>query len=678
MVDDQDPRKDAGFATKLLNEELAQSPMFDDKESFENAQANLVEKPDRVHIETDDGETVVWSLDGYEYQKVDADQAPETVNPSLWRQARLNTINGLFKIEEGFYQVRAFDMSNMTIIEAPDGLIIIDPLISTECARAALELYRRARSNSDPVATVIYTHSHVDHFGGVRGVVDLDAYEKGGVRIVAPDGFLEHAVSENVYAGVAMFRRAQYMYGPYLPQDEKGQVDGGLGKGQSVGTVSLIPPTHVIRDRRHRMKVAGMEIEFQLTPGAEAPAEMNFFFPDQGILCGAENITHNMHNLQTLRGARVRDPLAWSNYLNEAIKLFGGRTKTMFNQHHWPIWHQDKILELLTTQRDMFRYFNDQSLRMLNKGYTGIEIAEVFKMPPGVDENWSCRGYYGTVSHNAKAVYDRYMGWFNGNPCDLHPLPPTQTATEYVTLMGGPEKVLAAGEAAHRAGNYRWAAELLKHLVFHDEDNTEAKNLLADTLEQLGYQAEAATWRNFYLMGAQELRKGIDPTIDIMGSEDVTTAMTTEMLFDALAARLIGPKAVDYPMTMLWRFTDDPDKVEERSVEISNGALSHIDGAIDNPDVTVTLTRDFLNRIMIGEAKLADIIESDEFTVTGENGRLKLIRFFSLLDAGMMDFPIVTPRSDAEKAWLGPEKELPEDTVLNDRRRFLLKLPRGC
>ncbi|GAB4516428.1 MAG: alkyl sulfatase dimerization domain-containing protein [Haliangiales bacterium] len=674
----QDKRKDASRATKRTLEKVAQSLNFDDTTSFDDALANPVCRWDEVTITNDAGD-VVWSLAPYADQTVDA-PAPDTVNPSLWRQARLNMINGLYKVEDGFYQVRAYDMSNMTIIEAPEGLIIIDPLISVECAAAALQLYREstAKGARDPVRGVIYTHSHIDHFGGVAGVVDKASVVAGEVEIVAPNEFLEHAVSENIYAGVAMSRRAKYMYGPLLKQDSKGQVDGGLGKGQSVGTVSLIPPTRVITERRQHMKLAGMEIEFQLTPGAEAPAEMNFFFPEHGILCGAENITHNMHNLQTLRGARVRDPLAWSKYLNEALALFGSETRTMFMQHHWPVWGADNVKKLLRSQRDMFRYFNDQALRMLNRGYTGVELAEVFEMPPEVDKSWSCRGYYGTVSHNAKAVYDRYMGWFNGNPCDLHPLPPAQTAPKYVTLMGGADKVLKAAEVAHGVGDYRWSAELLKHLVFDDQDNTAAKELLADSLEQLGYQAEAATWRNFYLMGAQELRHGIDQSVSAMGSDDAVEAMTTEMLFDAFGARVIGPKAAKHPMVMHWRFTDVPAKPDDWTVEISNGALSHSAGLLGTADVTVTLTRAFLNRILLGQETVRGIIDSDDFTVTGEHGRRTLIRFFTLLDPGDRHFPIVTPRSDAAAAWHGSRGGRSEKQVLDEQCQLLSEMQRGC
>lgn len=683
-----DQRKEASEATKLINQQVGDSPMFEDTQSFEDAQNGFVGTWDTLTITNNDG-AIAWNMEPHKaYQGIDVDTPPDTVNPSLWRQARLNTLNGLYKVADGFYQVRTFDMSNMTVIEAPQGLIIIDPLISNECAAQALALYRQFRPEhaTTPVAAVIYSHSHIDHFGGVRGVVTDDIIDS--VEIYAPNGFLEHAVSENVYAGVAMVRRAEYQFGPYLPQDAKGQVDIGLGKGQSVGTNSLIAPTHVITRSVESLTIAGMNVTFQLTPGAEAPAEMNFYFPDQRILCGAENLTQNMHNLQTLRGALVRDPLNWSRYLNEALKLFGNDSDILFNQHHWPIWGNTRVTDFIRRQRDMYRFFNDQSLRMLNKGYTGIELAEVFQMPPGVDQHWSCRGYYGTVSHNSKAVYHRYMGWFNGNPCDLHPLAPDQAAARYVAVMGGPDSVFQAATSAHESGDYRWSAELLKHLVFFDQSNQAFKNLLADSLEQLGYQAEAGTWRNFYLMGAQELRDGVRVPEAVSNSDDLVVAMTNEMILDAFAANLVGPRAADHGMTMLWIFTAgtdtiDPDNVlERRFVEISNGALSHIavDEGEGDPavDVTLTLTRYFLDQLLLGNLSAEEILNSDGVEVEGD--KIKLIQFFALLEAGDPNFPIVTPRSDAQIAWNGSQLAdvASADRTLCRRRKFLLSTPQGC
>ncbi|MCG8425425.1 MAG: MBL fold metallo-hydrolase, partial [Proteobacteria bacterium] len=407
-------RKDATQHTIDANTTMAEELNFFDKKSFANARKGQIDTWPNLAIRSSNDEREVWTLTPYAEQQPDT-PPPDTVNPSLWRQAKLNSITGLFAVVPGIYQLRGFDMSNMTIIEGPEGLIIIDPMISCECASAGLALYRHHRPEyaDAPVRAVIYTHSHVDHFGGVRGVVDDELYQQGEVRIVAPHGFLEHAVSENIYAGMAMARRTMYMYGAYLETDEKGQVDCGLGKAQSTGTVSLLPPTETVGERRQTRRLAGVEVVFHLTPGAEAPAEFDFYFPDFGAFCASENATMNMHNIQTLRGAMVRDALQWSKYMGEALEMFGD-AETLFASHHWPIWKNENVREFLRNQRDMYRYLNDQTLRMLNKGYTGIEIAEVFEMPPSLAQDWACRGYYGTVNHNVKAVYDRYLGWFDG------------------------------------------------------------------------------------------------------------------------------------------------------------------------------------------------------------------------------------------------------------------------
>jgi alkyl sulfatase BDS1-like metallo-beta-lactamase superfamily hydrolase len=617
--------------------------------------------------------------------------APDTVNPSLWRQSRLNRTNGLFEVIPGsVYQIRAFDMSNMTIIKGGDGLIIIDPLISVECAADGLRLFKEHFKCPDAVVTdVIYTHSHVDHFGGVLGVVDEAALRDGAVEIVAPDGFLEHAVSENVYAGVAMTRRAQYMYGPYLQQGPRGQVDGGLGKGQSVGRVSLAKPTRTITTSGDRLTLDGIEIEFHMTNGAEAPSEFDFYFPQFRAFCSAENATHTMHNIQTLRGAKVRDALLWSKYMNESLARYGDKTDVIFASHHWPIWNGDrgKVTGFLAQQRDMYRYLNDQTLRMLNKGYTGIEIAEVFKMPPALEKEWVCRGYYGSVNHNVKAVYDRYMGWFDGNPANLHPLPPHESSAKYVKLMNGPAAVYDAAKEAAQAGQYRWAAELLNKLLFAEPDNTAARYLQADVLEQLGYQAESAPWRNFYLMGAQELRSGIQPPQMSTADPTMTSAMTLEMIFDALAAHINGPRAnLGDPISMNWVVNSDLAKLppERVLVELSNGALSTTAGRQSaTADVTIILARSTLDRLIAHDLSLEDAMKQELIEIHGDQA--VLARFYSLIDDGDPSFPIVTPRSDAEKAWRGLLRSVTptgagsaEQAATKRKLRVIGRLPRGC
>lgn len=696
-VELNDSPKPASEPTKLANSDMAKLLDFANKDDIADATRDRKAYLEHVKILSDDGlNRTVWTLEPYEWQTFEA-ETPLTVNPSLWRQSTLNTTNGLYLVCERVYQVRAFDMSNMTIIEGDTGLILIDPLISCECARDALELYKSHVNRPDAkVKAVIFTHSHIDHFGGVLGVVTPEEITSGSVEIVAPEGFLEHAVSENVYAGVAMSRRAQYMYGPYLKPGPTGQVDGGLGKGQSVGRVSIARPTVTISHTGARRRLDGVLVEFHMTPGAEAPAEFDFYFPELGAFCASENATHTMHNIQTLRGARVRDALLWSKYMNETLNWIGHEAKVLFASHHWPVWDEangktGNVARFLTNQRDMYRYLNDQTLRMLNKGYTGIEIAEVFEMPPALAREWSCRGYYGSVNHNVKAVYDRYMGWFDGNPSNLHPLPPHQSSPRYVALMGGPDAVLDAAMTAAGAGEYRWAAELLNKLIFTDPQNRDARLLQADVLEQLGYQAEAATWRNFYLMGAQELRGSVpDPQ---MSTADPTmvSAMTTEMVFDALAAQLNGHLAGQSaePIEMQWIFTSgSPDVPPENVfVEISNGAMSTTAGKTSaTADPIVTLARSTLDGIICQTLSVADALERGLITIEGDAS--KLLSLFAWLDPGVADFPIVTPRPDARAAWTGGAEpgftrsmqraEMIAHRTIREKRRLLGQIPRGC
>jgi alkyl sulfatase BDS1-like metallo-beta-lactamase superfamily hydrolase len=689
-----DNRKNATEITIARNAAMASRLNWQDEQSFSDAQKGYIATWDPLIIKDKNTGTTVWDIEPYlEFEA--PDRPPLTVNPSLWRQAHLNNFNGLFRVCEGIYQLRAFDMSNMTIIEGKAGLIIIDPLISVQCAQSGLELYRKYRPETADldVTAVIYTHSHVDHFGGVEGIMPDDPEKKKAVRIYAPDGFLEHAVSENVYAGTAMGRRAQYMYGPLLVKDDKGQVDTGLGKGQSTGDVSLYQPTDVITSSSapetisgivvQRVTVAGVDVLFHLTPGSEAPAEMDFFFPDFKAFCAAENATHNMHNIQTLRGANVRDALKWSKYLAEAIEFLGGKAEVMFASHHWPIWGHENVEGFLGRQRDMYRYLNDQSLRMLNKGYTGIEIAEVFEMPEGLAKDWSCRGYYGSTSHNAKAVYDKYLGWFDGDPANLHKLTSEEAAPKYVALMGGPNAVLNAARAAGEAGEYRWAAELIRHVVYADQNNQDAKNLEADMLEQMGYQAENATWRNFYLQGAKELREGIAPAGPPKSSPTIIAAMTLDMVFDALAAKIIGPMVRDAKIDMEWNFIDPPDPY---LVVIQDGVLNYTKGKLGSrADVSLTLSRDTLNKMMSGEISPGVAIDQGLLKIDGDFKALA--HFIFLLDEPDPSFPIVTPRSDTKLEWMGGDKladlqgsveELMKHPKIARARDFIGELPRGC
>ncbi|MFF4597112.1 alkyl/aryl-sulfatase [Amycolatopsis sp. NPDC001319] len=597
---------------------------FGDRQDFEDAARGFVATLDPVTITGADGRAV-FDLRPYAY--LDGD-CPDTVNPSLWRQAQLCRTNGLYEVTTGIYQVRGFDISNMTLVEGGRGVIVIDPLISEECAAAAIALYR-AHRGARPVTAVVYTHSHADHFGGVLGVLPDGA---GDVPILAPAGFLENAVAENVYAGTVMSRRATYMYGITLDVSTTGQVSGGLGIATSTGRLGLLAPTVDITATGQEEVLDGVRVVFQLTPGTEAPAEMNFHFPDRRALCLAENATHNLHNLLTLRGALVRDPRVWAHYLDEAIELFGAGTDVAFASHHWPTWGTARVAKFLSQQRDLYAYLHDQTLRRLNQGATGIEIAEDFTLPPELENAWHARGYYGSVSHNVKAIYQRYLGWFDGHPSSLWQHPPQALATRYVDVLGGVPAVLDKAQEYADAGDLRFAAELLKHAVFADPDSAVAKNALADVYQRLGYGAENPTWRNFYLVGALELRKGITPPpLDIGGG--MTSALTVEQLFDSLAIRVDGPRAAADPLTIEWRFTDLATTIR---TTLSNGALiqtANPKSAAD-VDLTLTLTKEQLLGLLSGGSP-DDLDHTGDLAVLG--------RLLALLDPDDPAFAIVTP-----------------------------------
>ena len=611
---------------------------FEDREDFEDARRGLIATTPSLLVRDERGR-VVWDMDSYAFLAVH-EGSPETVHPSLWRMAQLNGTHGLFEVVPGIYQVRGYDLSNMTLVEGRRGVIVIDPLISMECAAAALALYRSHRGER-PVSAVIYTHSHVDHFGGVKGVVSEQAVHAGEVPVWAPAGFLEHAVSENVLAGTAMARRAGYMFAPGLARGPRGQVDAGIGKTTSSGSVTLIPPTHEVSSTGQEEDIDGLPVVFQLVPDSEAPAEMNFHFPDLGVLCVAENAVHCMHNVLTPRGALVRDALRWSKYLGEAIELFGERTDVMFAQHHWPRWGNERIVDHLARHRDMYRYLHDQTLRLANKGLTPAEIAAQVTLPPSLARTWSCRGYYGTVSHNVRAVYQRYLGFFDGNPAHLDPLPPQDAACRYVELAGGMESLLAHARAAFEQGEYRWVAELCSHAVFADAECAPARELHAEALEQLGYQAESAVWRNLYLVGAHELREGPPPAPRgrRVASADVARALSIEQLWDAMGTRLDGPRAWDTRIVIAWHFTD----VQERwSVTVENGALSAVKGRLaSDAHASVTLTRAAFDAVLLGEGDGAELFASGAIAVEGDGA--KLGELLGLLDDGDPAFAIVTP-----------------------------------
>jgi linear primary-alkylsulfatase len=626
-------RKQATAQTARRNRGALESLPADNESDIAEARRGLVAAFEPPLVEGD-GDRPVWDLRPYEF----LDGAlPDTAHPSLWRLARLNRIAGLFELAPGVYQLRGFDLSNMHVIEGSNGIVVIDPLISAETAAAALALYREHRGDR-PVTGLLYTHSHVDHFGGARGVLTAEQAEERSVPILAPSGFLHHAVSENVFAGTAMGRRAGYMYGALLERASDGQLGAGLGQTTSLGSITLLPPNREVDSTGQEEVVDGIRFRFQLTPGTEAPAEMNFLLPDRGALCIADNAARSMHNVLTPRGALVRDPRLWAHHLDEAIELFGGRCEVLFAGHHWPCWGGDRIVDFLEKQRDLYLYLHDQTLRLLNKGHTGAEIAELVELPPSLAAEWHCREYYGSVSHNVKAIYQRYMGWFDGNPAHLWEHPPVEGARRYVEFMGGAEAVLARARESFAAGDYRWVAEVVNHVVFAEPENRDARELQADALEQLGYGAENATWRNFFLMGARELREGIGGTPTPVAPPDVVANLSVSQLLDAIAIRLDGPRAWQQTLRIDWVVTD-PD--EAHAITVRNGVLRHRPGRHEEADAALIVKRRALDRLLLKTADIATLVESGGLRVEGDGA--KLGELLGLLDEPDPGFAIVTP-----------------------------------
>ena len=613
---------------------------FTDTRDFEDADRGFLGALQPGVVTAADGR-VVWDNDSYGF--LDG-EAPDSVHPSLWRQSQLCAKQGLYEVVRasgatgddapGIYQVRGLDLSNISFIEGDTGIIVIDPLVSTETAAAALALYRTHRGDR-PVVAVIYTHSHVDHFGGVLGVTSQAEVDAGKVAIIAPEGFTEHAVQENVYAGTAMARRASYMYGAVLARGPQGQVGCGLGQYPSLGEVALIVPTVDIKRTGETHVVDGVDIEFQMAPGTEAPAEMHFYFPKFRALCMAENATHNLHNLLTLRGALVRDPHGWAGYLTEAIDTFADRTDVVFASHHWPTWGRDNIVEYLSLQRDLYAYLHDQTLRQLNQGFTGIEIAENFQMPPALEKAWHTHGYYGSVSHNVKAVYQRYMGWFDGNPGRLWQHPPQALGPRYVAAIGGIDRVVELAKGAFDDGDYRWAATLLDHAIFTDENHQGARELYGDTLEQLAYGAENAVWRNFFLSGATELRDGSFGTPTQTTSPSLMSQLTPEQIFDTLAININGPRAWDLDLTIDVRFVDT---ATDYRLTLRNGVLVH--RKIANPASEATATVTFASKLRLLAFAAGDR-DSPGVQFTGDAAALPTL--LGVVDRPDPGFAIITP-----------------------------------
>ncbi len=618
--------------TRAANAEMSRTLPWADREDEDFAARGFISAWDQPQIRAADGH-VVWDFAAYNFLAPDA---PETVNPSLWRQARLLVRAGFFQVSDRVYQVRGFDVSNMTIVVGDSGLIIIDPLTSREAAGAALQLARRTLGDR-PVRAVIYSHSHADHFGGVAGVVDAAEVSAGRVEIIAPEGFLEHAVSENVIAGNAMGRRALFQFGAGLTPGPEGQMSSGNGLALSVGTITLIPPTRTIARTGETLTIDGVRIEFQLTPQTEAPAEMNFFLPDLHVLCLAENANASMHNILTPRGALVRDAKAWADYLTEALRLYGDRTDIMVTSHAWPRFGGARVRDFIASHRDAYKYLHDQTVRLMNAGYTDREIAEQVRLPEPLASRWFNRGYYGTMMHNSRAVYQRYMGWYDGNPANLNPLPPVEEGQRFVRAMGGEARVLAEGQRAFDEGDYRWAARVPNQLVFANPENREARALLARTHRQMAYQAESAIWRNMYLVAANELEGRAAGRTSSVQSADLVAATPTGYILDLLAVRLNPQRlgARSYAFNLVF-----PERNERFAVTIRNGVLVH-ERDVALPDApTITAARPAFLQAMATQSMARAVLSG---TVRIAGNRRSLEGLGEVFDTPDLNFAIVTP-----------------------------------
>lgn len=626
------PSGDVTPAVQRANAAVAQAADLSDPKSFEDARRGLIAVPSG-QIKNADG-NVVWDFDAFAFVK---GEAPLTVNPSLWRQALLNNQIGLFKVSDRIYQLRGFDLANMTLVEGATGWIVIDTLTSRETAAAAIAFARQHLGNK-PISAIIFTHSHVDHFGGVLGLVSAEEAKARNIPIVAPVGFMEEATSENLMVGAAMVRRSLFMYGDQLARDAKGLVDNGLGKAVAYGHVGILSPTLIVDKPQQDVVIDGLRFTFHNVPGSEAPAEFVFEIPELKAFGGAEMMSHTLHNLYTLRGAKVRDALKWSDYLDQSL-AWTAESEVIFTQHHWPVWGRDNIRESIIKQRDAYKYIHDQTVRMINAGLTGPEIADKLQMPKSLQDYLNVRGYYGTVRHNARAVYQFYMGWFDAHPSNLDELPPVEAAKHYVALAGGVDRMIADAQKAFDAGDFRWSATVLKHAVYAEPNNTAAKELLARSFEQMGYMAESGPWRNFYLTGAFELRNGA-PT------KGKSLAMLMEMLqqtpierfLERMAASIDGSKAADSNLRINLVFSD---LNESYVLWIENGVL-HFKKAPSDPEAnaTLTLTKAFFLKMMTGQAGASDLILSGDVSTSGS--RIDLGRFLLMIEKAPGIFPIVT------------------------------------
>ena len=627
--------KPASAATIQAHDKVLQKLPFNNVDDFELAQRGLIAQEEDLIIKDATGR-VVWDMTQYDYLN---EPRPDTVNPSLWRQAKLNALHGLFKVSNRIYQVRGYDLANMTLIEGDTGWIIVDPLTATETVDAAMKLVDK-HFGKRPVRAILSTHSHADHFAGVRALASEEDLAEGRIRYVAPEGFVKEVASENVIAGNAMGRRAAYMFGNVLPRTPVGAVDAGLGKTVAFGSFTLLTPTDTITQTGQTLTLDGVEFEFQHTPGAEAPSEFMFYLPQMKALCLAEEVNAVMHNLYTLRGAKTRDALIWVKHLNDTIDLYGDRAELVFGSHHWPRWGQKEGMEYIAKQRDMYRFVHDQTVRLMNHGHTPNEISNMLELPPSLGQEFYNRGYYGTVSHNSRAVYNFYLGYFDAVPANLNPQKPVERAGKYVALAGGAEALMANAQSAIDAGDYRWAAEVLNHLVFDDPDNEAARAMLADAYEQMGYQAESGPWRNFYLSGALELRSGVaSPEVARTAPPDLIASVPTEKFLDFMGVRLNPEGADDEDVKINLEFTDTD---EQFVLHLKNSVLNNMANRQD-PDAAVSLsmTRKLFDLVALEETSIPVEIVKGNVKLSGNP--LALLKVFGRLEDFNPNFAIVTP-----------------------------------
>ncbi|EEK8464481.1 MBL fold metallo-hydrolase [Salmonella enterica] len=627
--------KDATQYTQQINQQYIKNLPFSDRQDFADAQRGFIAPlPDHGILNNTDGKPY-YRTDDYKFD-INA-SAPQTINPSLWRQSQLNGISGLFKVTDRMYQVRGQDISNITFIEGKTGLIVIDPLVTAGAAKASLDLYYQNRPHR-PIVAVIYTHSHTDHYGGVKGIVSEEEVKSGKVQIIAPEGFMEEAISENVLLGNIMSRRALYSYGLLLPHTPQGNIGNGLGVTLTTGLPTIIAPTKLITKTGEKMTIDGLEFEFLMAPGSEAPAEMHFYIPALKALCTAENATHTLHNFYTLRGAKTRDTSKWTEYLNETLDMWGSKAEVLFMPHTWPVWGNQHINDYIGKYRDTIKYIHDQTLHLANQGYTMNEIGDMIKLPKNLENNWASRGYYGSVSHNARAVYNYYLGYYNGNPADLHPYGQVEMGKRYVKALGGSAHAINLARDAYRQGDYRWAAELLKQVIAANPGDQAAKNLQADTFEQLGYQAESATWRGFYLTGAKELREGVHKfNHGTTNSPDTIKGMTVEMLFDYMAVRLDSSKAAGKDISLNFNLSDG----DNLNLTLENSVLNYRQSLQPKSDASFYMSRTDLHDVLTGQAKMAELVKAKKVKVIGN--AVKLDEIIGCLDNFDLWVNIVTP-----------------------------------